>query len=174
MENQNRPDDQQLIEEQSSVEEQGPAGEQNRIDKQSLLKGKGKEKQKQKAKQKEKSQPHEAKERKTENTEVLENVLMRFCRESKKHTSKELASYLGVSADVYKKMEKGDLLISYKQAGLLGIFYEVNPAWFYKEAVQLDLLLTRMAIIKILKHKNDLLMEKLKDRGVPDRELRQE
>lgn len=94
--------------------------------------------------------------------EQLENILMRFCRQSRRFSVKIVAAHMGVSIDVYRKMEKGDLLITYKQAVQLGDLYEVSASWFFKEAIQLDLLLSRMAIIRILKNKNDLLIDRLK------------
>src|SRR5580698_7443797 len=92
----------------------------------------------------------------------MENVLMRYCRESKRYTIKTIADKLGIGVGVYKEMEKGEVLLTRKQAELLGELYNTDPSYFYKEAIQLDLLQTRMMIIKILKKENNLLIAKLK------------
>lgn len=91
----------------------------------------------------------------------MENIIMRFCRENKKYTAKFLAGKLGITVKEYKELEKGISLLTRKQAKQLGAVYEVDYSWFYKEAVQLDLLLTRMAIIKVLKWEKDLLITQL-------------
>jgi transcriptional regulator with XRE-family HTH domain len=92
----------------------------------------------------------------------MENVLMRFCRESNRFTIKIVAGKLGIAAEMYKEMEKGEVLLTRKQAEQLGELYNTDPSYFYKEAIQLDLLQTRMMIIKILKKENNLLIAKLK------------
>jgi transcriptional regulator with XRE-family HTH domain len=92
----------------------------------------------------------------------MENILMRFCRESKRYTIKTIADKLSIGVGVYKEMEKGEVLLTRKQAELLGELYNTDPSYFYKEAIQLDLLQTRMMIIKILKKENNLLIAKLK------------
>lgn len=94
----------------------------------------------------------------------MENIIMRFCRENKKYTVKFVAGRLGITMKEYRELEKGVILLTRKQAKQLGDIYEVDYSWFYKEAVQLDLLLTRMAIIKVLKWEKDLLTVQLEKR----------
>jgi transcriptional regulator with XRE-family HTH domain len=96
----------------------------------------------------------------------MENVLMRFCRETRRYTVKNVAEKLGVPPEAYREMEKGDLLLTRKQAELLGQLYNADASYFYREAVQLDLLQTRMAIIKIVKRENILMGAKLKKNEV--------
>jgi transcriptional regulator with XRE-family HTH domain len=91
----------------------------------------------------------------------MENIIMRFCRENKKYTAKFVAGKLGITVKEYKELEKGVSLLTRKQAKQLGAIYEADSSWFYNEAVQLDLLLTRMAIIKVLKWEKDLLIAQL-------------
>jgi len=79
----------------------------------------------------------------------MENVLMRFCRQTNGHNSMTIAKKLNVSLDTYRGMERGEILLTEIQARELGKFYKVHYSYFHKEALQLDLLLTREAIIKI-------------------------
>jgi len=92
----------------------------------------------------------------------MENILMRFCRQTKGFDPKTIASKLGISLTAYRSLERGDILLTEKQARQLGDLYHVHYSYFYKEAQQLDLLLTRNAIINVLKWEVDLLKEKRK------------
>lgn len=92
----------------------------------------------------------------------MENILMRFCRLNNRYTSKKVAAQMGIPADTYRGLERGDILLNEMQARQLGALYNVHYSYFYKEAQQLDLLLTRKAIIKILKCENNLLIERNK------------
>ena len=92
----------------------------------------------------------------------MENVLMRFCRQTNRHNSMTIAKKLNVSLDTYRGMERGEILLTENQARELGKFYKVHYSYFHKEALQLDLLLTREAIIKILKWENNKLNKKNK------------
>jgi transcriptional regulator with XRE-family HTH domain len=92
----------------------------------------------------------------------MENVLMRFCRRTHRYTPKKVATHLGISVEIYRDIETGDILLNEKQARQLGALYNVPYSYFYKEAQQLDLLLTRKAIIDMLKQKINILVEKSK------------
>ena len=92
----------------------------------------------------------------------MENILMRFCRLTKRYTPKKVASQMGIPVDTYRGLERGDILLNEKQARQLGALYNVHYSYFYKEAQQLDLLLARKAIIKVLKWEINLLVEKNK------------
>lgn len=97
----------------------------------------------------------------------MENILMRFCRQTNQLRTRAVASKMGVSQKTYRSLEKGDILLTEKQARQLGELYHVNYSYFYKEAQQLDLLLTRQAIIAILKWELDKLIERKEDKISP-------
>ena len=90
----------------------------------------------------------------------MENILMRFCRLNNRYTSKKVASQMGIPVETYRGLERGDILLNEMQARQLGALYNIHYSYFYKEAQQLDLLLTRNAIIKVLKWEINLLVEK--------------
>jgi transcriptional regulator with XRE-family HTH domain len=92
----------------------------------------------------------------------MENILMRFCRQTNRYNLKSIAAKLHISVDTYRGIERGDILLTEKQARELGKLYNVQYSYFFREALQLDLLLTRKAIIRILKWEVDLLIKKNK------------
>jgi len=92
----------------------------------------------------------------------MENVLMRFCRRTHRYTPKKVATHLGISVETYRDIETGNILLNEKQARQLGALYHAPYSYFYIEAQQLDLLLTRKVINDILKQKINLLIEKNK------------
>ena len=83
----------------------------------------------------------------------MENILMRFCRETNRYTVKTVATKLGISIDDYIGIETGEILLTEEQAKILGKLYNIHPSYFNDEAIQLDLLRTKIEIIKALKSK---------------------
>ena len=83
----------------------------------------------------------------------MENILMRFCRETNRYTVKTVATKLGISVDDYIGIETGEILLTEEQAKILGKLYNTHPSYFNDEAIQLDLLKTKIEIIKTLKAK---------------------
>jgi hypothetical protein len=83
----------------------------------------------------------------------MENILMRFCRETNRYTVKTVATKLDVSIDDYIGIETGEILLTEEQAKILGKLYNTRPSYFNDEAIQLDLLRTKIEIIKDLKAK---------------------
>jgi DNA-binding XRE family transcriptional regulator len=83
----------------------------------------------------------------------MENILMRFCRETNRYTVKTVATKLGISVDDYIGIETGEILLTEEQAKILGILYNARTSYFNDEAIQLDLLKTKIEIIKTLKAK---------------------
>jgi transcriptional regulator with XRE-family HTH domain len=83
----------------------------------------------------------------------MENILMRFCRETKRYTVKTVATKLGISVDDYIGVETGEILLTEEQAKILGKLYNAHSSYFNDEAIQLDLLITKIEIIKTLKAK---------------------
>lgn len=83
----------------------------------------------------------------------MENILMRFCRETNRYTVKTVAMKLGISVDDYIGIETGEILLTEEQAKILGKLYNARTSYFNDEAIQLDLLRTKIEIIKALKSK---------------------
>ena len=83
----------------------------------------------------------------------MENILMRFCRETNRYTVKAVATKLGISVDDYIGIETGEILLTEEQAKILGKLYNAHTSYFNDEAIQLDLLRTKIEIIKALKSK---------------------
>jgi transcriptional regulator with XRE-family HTH domain len=83
----------------------------------------------------------------------MENILMRFCRETNRYTVKTVATKLGVSVDDYIGIETGEILLTEEQAKILGKLYNAHTSYFKDEATQLGLLRTKIEIIKALKSK---------------------
>ena len=83
----------------------------------------------------------------------MENILMRFCRETNRYTIKTVATKLGISVDDYIGIETGEILLTEEQAKILGKLYNAHTSYFNDEAIQLDLLRTKIEIIKALKSK---------------------
>lgn len=83
----------------------------------------------------------------------MENILMRFCRETNRYTVKTVATKLGISVDDYIGIETGEILLTEEQAKILGKLYNARTSYFNDEAIQLDLLKTKIEIIKALKSK---------------------
>jgi hypothetical protein len=83
----------------------------------------------------------------------MENILMRFCRETNRYTIKAVAAKLSISIDDYIGIETGEILLTEEQAKILGKLYHAHASYFNDEAIQLDLLKTKIEIIKALKAK---------------------
>lgn len=85
---------------------------------------------------------------------------MRFCRNSHKISPKRVADHLGITIKDYLDIERGNILLTETQARKLGGLFNVRYSYFARAALQLDLLLTREAVINILKRKIEQLEEK--------------
>ena len=83
----------------------------------------------------------------------MENILMRFCRETNRYTVKTVAMKLGICIDDYIGIETGEILLTEEQVKILGKLYNAHSSYFNDEAIQLDLLITKIEIIKTLKAK---------------------
>jgi len=97
----------------------------------------------------------------------MENILMVFCREQKQYSPETVAAKMGVPVETYIDIEKGNILITQEQARTLGKLYKADYSYFYNEALQLDLLHTRSALLNVLKMENDLLKLEVGDHAVP-------
>src|SRR5687768_3337327 len=93
----------------------------------------------------------------------MENIFMRFCRETHNHTLNAMATHLGITTSEYLEIESGRILLSEGRGQLLGKLFNVKSDYFYEAAEQLDLLLARNEMVKILKEKNQQLNQQLRD-----------
>ena len=91
----------------------------------------------------------------------MENIVMRYFRETHGHTPTEIAKNIGISLKEYQEIETGQLLLSESQAEQLAQLFNVNKDFLLEAAEQLDLLLARNEIIKIQKEKIDQLQQQL-------------
>ena len=87
----------------------------------------------------------------------MENIVMRYFRETYGYTPTEIAQNLGISPIEYQQIETGQQLLSESQAEQLALLFNVNKDFLLEAAEQLDLLLARNEIIKIQKEKIDQL-----------------
>lgn len=92
----------------------------------------------------------------------MENTLLLFCRETHHYSPKMIAHKLGITTKVYFEIERGETLLTYRQAEKLGRLYNTHTNYFYSAAQQLDLLLTRNVILKTATWRIMQLEEKLK------------
>jgi DNA-binding XRE family transcriptional regulator len=91
----------------------------------------------------------------------MENILLRFCRETQKQTPNAIAAHLDINVRSYQEIETGEILLSRKQAHQLGKLFHVKADYFFQAALQLDLLHTKNEIIKIQKGKIEELKQQL-------------
>jgi plasmid maintenance system antidote protein VapI len=71
------------------------------------------------------------------------------------------AAKLDITADEYEEIETGKMLITYEQAMQLGKLFKIKGKYFYEAALQLDVLLGKIEIIKIQKEKIEELKRQL-------------
>ena len=91
----------------------------------------------------------------------MENILMRFCRETYKQRPDAVAAHLGINIAEYQELEPGKVLLTKKQARQLGKLFKVKSDYFFKAALQMDLLLTKTEIITIQKGEIEELKQQL-------------
>ena len=90
----------------------------------------------------------------------MHNVLLRFLRESKGIPVKQLAQKLQMSVTDFRALERGEILMRTEHAQKLGKVFKIKPEYIEQEAQQLDMLLTRRMVIKILKNHIEKLKQK--------------
>lgn len=91
----------------------------------------------------------------------MENIVMRYFRETYGHTPTEISQLLAIPTTEYQEIETGQQLLSESQAEQLALLFNVNKDFLLEAAEQLDLLLARNEIIKIQKEKMMQLQHKL-------------
>lgn len=79
----------------------------------------------------------------------MENILMRFCRESHGYSADTIAARLGISAQQYLDFETGKALLTPKLAKQLGRLYNHRPEYFYAAALQLEELRVCNEMVKL-------------------------
>ena len=67
----------------------------------------------------------------------MENILMRFCRETNRYTVKTVATKLDISVDDYIGIETGEILLTEEQAKILGKLYNARTSYFNDEAIRI-------------------------------------
>jgi transcriptional regulator with XRE-family HTH domain len=97
----------------------------------------------------------------------MENIIMRFCRETHKYSYAHIAKHLGITATEYRKLEKGEKMITSEQTDLLGRLYKLNGDNFFQAALQLQDLLSKSEIIMALRAEFQNLREKVPSMGPP-------
>ena len=91
----------------------------------------------------------------------MENILIRFCRETYKQRPDVVAAHLGINISEYQEIETGKMLLTKRQARQLGKLFKVKGNYLFEAALQLDLLLTKTEIIKIQKREIEELKQQL-------------
>jgi hypothetical protein len=81
----------------------------------------------------------------------MQNIVLKICKKNSKATTKELAALLKITQGQYAEIERGNLLMTKRQAAVLGKFLKVKGSDIYESAIQLDLFLIKAAIIDQLK-----------------------
>lgn len=93
----------------------------------------------------------------------MENILLRFCRDTQGHTPEAVAAYLDIPVGEYYEIETGKALLTAKHARKLGKLFNAKASYFYEAARQLDLLLARHEMIKLQKEKIGELKKQIED-----------
>ena len=71
----------------------------------------------------------------------MENIILRFCRETQGHTHESLAAELGISVQEYKELENGKKMLTANHVFKLSRLFGIRGQYIYLAALQLDLLL---------------------------------
>jgi len=79
----------------------------------------------------------------------MQNFLMKYGRLAAGLSPGKVARKLGIATSTYKAMECGEVLITPEQATHLEQIFDLMPHFIYEEALQTDLILTKIAIIKL-------------------------
>jgi len=93
----------------------------------------------------------------------MENIVMRYFRETCGHPVTEIAQCLGINPSEYMEIETGGRLLSESEAEQLALLFNIKKDFLLEAAEQLDLLLARNAIIIIQKEKIAYLRQQLQD-----------
>jgi plasmid maintenance system antidote protein VapI len=93
----------------------------------------------------------------------MENIMMRYCRDTQKQTAGKVATVLGISLHKYKQLEAGKTMMTAKQARQLEKLFNVKAHYFYQAALQLDLLRTTSELVIMQKQKIRELEQKVKE-----------
>lgn len=83
----------------------------------------------------------------------MENIFMRFLRDSKGFSPETIAAHLDITVTEYTEIETGQRLITENQADQLGKLFNVKSEIILEAAEQFDLFLARNELIKLQKEK---------------------
>jgi transcriptional regulator with XRE-family HTH domain len=81
----------------------------------------------------------------------MDNILMRFCRETHRISLTKIAAFMNISIKEYQQLESGETFLKRKQASQLGKLYKTKGTYFFKSAIHLELLRNKTEIVKIQK-----------------------
>ena len=95
----------------------------------------------------------------------MSNVVLKLCRETHRYPHSKIAKTFGITVKEYTGIEDGDVLMNREQSEKLGKLYKMKSDYFYTSALQLDCLLVRKEVIRILKWKNDQLRQQMPKSG---------
>ena len=92
----------------------------------------------------------------------MQNLLIKHCRIECGLTPSKIAAKLGIDVPTFKAIESADFLMTAEQAMQMGNILNVKSEYLYESAIYLDLLRTKIAVIKVLEFKIMELKEQLK------------
>lgn len=95
----------------------------------------------------------------------MQNFLMKYGRIAFRFSPGKVARKLGIPTSVYKAIECGEILITLDQAKQLGEILCLRADFILEEALQTDLMLTKIAIIKLYEQRILQLEEQI-NRGL--------
>jgi hypothetical protein len=91
--------------------------------------------------------------------------MMRFCRETHRISPSKVAAFLNISTKEYYNLEYGESFLSRKQATQLGKLFNTKGTYFFKSALQLELLNIRTELVKVQKSKILHLEDELREKS---------
>ena len=84
---------------------------------------------------------------------------MKYCRIREGLSPGRIANKLGIDPSTYRAIECGEILMTPEQAKSLAKILHLKPQYLYDAALQLDSLLTKVVVIRVLKAR----IEKMKE-----------
>lgn len=79
----------------------------------------------------------------------MENIILRYGRDTKGYTPEYIAAALGISVKEYRKLETGRRMITAPQVRKLEELFGIRGHYIYQAALQLDMLLATTETVLI-------------------------
>jgi transcriptional regulator with XRE-family HTH domain len=89
----------------------------------------------------------------------MQNILMKYCRIREGLSPSRTAKLLGIHSSTYRALECGEILMTPEQTKSLAKILHLKPQYLYDAALQLDSLLTKVVVIRVLKARIDKMKE---------------